>query len=125
MSIGIYIDKLFKLDQEIDKLTALKAAVEKKREALADQIMVKFKKQDLNGGIGKLGMLTVEKREFPSIENPEEFYKYVIKKKATDLLQKRIAVTAYRDRIEAGEKVPGVKTFTKTTLRVTKRKAKH
>lgn len=122
MSLGKFIDQLFKLDQEIAKVEATKAAVVKKRTTLEEQLLKKFKQNDLQGGVGQLGMLTVKKSNFPSIEDPEKFYAYVLKKKALDLLQRRVNITAFRDRLESGVQVPGIKVFTKIALRVTKRK---
>lgn len=50
----------------------------------------------------------ISPRTFVKLEEYEKFMEYVFRHKATDLLQRRVNQRAYLDRLEAGEKIPGV-----------------
>jgi hypothetical protein len=69
---------------------------------------------------GAKGTLSMKEAKVPAVDDWNELYKLIHKKKAFDLLQRRVSTTAWRDRLEAGEKVPGVSSFTKFSLRITK-----
>ena len=56
----------------------------------------------------------------PTITNWDEFYEYVTKTNSFDLLHKRLSSTAFKDRWEAGEIIPGSTTAEVWGLSVTK-----
>lgn len=118
--LGALIDEIKRYEDGLDELLAKvevsKKIIAKKKEAL----LKKFKKSDLNGARGKLGVASVVERDIPQIGDPQKFYAYIYKKKAFDLLQKRIATTAWVERSEAGERVPGVTVFRDVKLQVRK-----
>lgn len=63
--------------------------------------------------------LVISSSNVPNVDDWPKFYKFILKNKAFDLLQRRPAAGAWRDRIEGGEKIPGVSSFIKKTLRIT------
>lgn len=67
---------------------------------------------------GTKGTVSMTEAEVPTVKDWDKFNTYVLKNKALDLLQRRVSTTAWRDRLEAGQKVPGVEKFTKYSLRV-------
>jgi hypothetical protein len=71
---------------------------------------------------GNRGIVSLTEAEVPSVKDWNKFNKYVMKHKALDLLQRRVSVTAWRDRLEAGENIPGVDKFVKYSLRVAQSK---
>ena len=116
--LGSLIDEIKRYEDGLDELLAkvevTKKIIAKKKEAL----LKKFKKSDLNGARGKLGVATVVERDIPQIGDPKLFYGYIYKMKAFDLLQKRISNAAWVERSEAGERVPGVTVFRDVKLQV-------
>ena len=75
-----------------------------------------------HGARGRLATAFVSEQKHPKIVSYQKFWGYVVKHQAYDLLQKRVASTAYYDRRENGERVPGVKTFRQTKISVRKAK---
>lgn len=116
--LGAEIDALFKLRQKSDAAEAKAKAAKKVLTDAMDALLEKFDKNDLNGARGKLASVSVVKTENFNIVDQDTFGKYVLKNKALDLLQRRVSVTAVRERMEAGKKVPGLETFTKVSLRL-------
>lgn len=51
--------------------------------------------------------VTVAKKQVPSITDWDLFYEYVQQTKSFDLLHKRLSSTAFKDRAENGEQIPG------------------
>lgn len=103
--------KIAKLEQEVKTL-------KKKRESLELRLLAKLKKMKASQlKVGKI-LATVRESQFLSIANRPKFIKYVVLRKAYDLFQNRVSPTAVREREEHGEKVPGLKTFTKNWIQL-------
>jgi hypothetical protein len=64
---------------------------------------------------------TISETSFGGIDDFQAFEDYIIENNALYLLQRRISQAAYNDLKQAGETVPGLKDFTKTTLSLRKR----
>src|SRR5271156_3623268 len=104
---GDLIDALFTQDKVIDGIEAKLRDAKAKRDDIQAQLLKKFSVSKLNGARGRLGTAFVRSTDHPSIENRPKFLKYVISNKAYDLFQNRITPTAYFERVENGERVPG------------------
>jgi len=92
------------------------------RRKLESKALKAFDKDDIDGAKGKTGIAGIAKTSHPQIKDLRKFRKYLIKNKAWDLLQNRIASRAYFDRLEEGESVPGVEVFENIKVRVRARK---
>lgn len=64
--------------------------------------------------------VTMAKKVHPTINDWDLFYEYVTKTNSFDLLHKRLSSTAFKDRWEAGEIIPGSTTAEVWGLSVTK-----
>lgn len=104
-----------KVQLELKKLNAA-------RDSLELRLLAKLKKMNMESV--KSGKITAAKRasEFLRIADRPKFLKYVIKNQAYDLFQNRVSPVAVRERAEHGEKVPGLKTFTKHWIQLKKGK---
>lgn len=81
----------------------------KKREDAANADLLKM--MQANGTTetqGKLGPVRLETEAKPSITSWPELCAFIHKRKAFELLQKRLTVAAVRERYEVGEDIPGV-----------------
>lgn len=54
------------------------------------------------------GMYSIKRDTVPKVVNWDQLYDYIRKNDAFEMLQKRIGVTAWRERADIGEEVPGV-----------------
>ena len=120
-SMGACADLLFDLKQkrlDLDKLAAEAKAAET---ALVNHIIENMDKES-TGASGKHHAVRVVTKQKPQLDpdNIEEFYKYVAKNKAWDMLQRRLGEQAVMDRLEAGKKGPGIKMFNAVTVSLTK-----
>lgn len=121
-TLGAAID-LFAKVQAGRQLLTQKAEAEKEQENLLEEAIFKmFKKSELEGAKGKLGVAGIHKSDVPTTKTWPKVFAYIKKTGDFDLLQKRFSIEAVRERWAAGKKIPGVDVFTKVSLRISKRK---
>jgi len=66
--------------------------------------------------------VTMKATKHPAIDDWATFYEYVASTKQFELLHKRLSSTAFRERWEAGEAIPGTSTSEVWELSVVRRK---
>lgn len=124
MKLGQRIDQIYALDRKIDAKEASLSKLKKKRAALETKLLKGFAKEDIDGCKGARGTARIRRAEFPSIKDRRAFDKFVLKHKALDLFQNRVSSTAWKARLEEGQKVPGISVFERIGVTVTKRGSK-
>lgn len=77
-------------------------------------------KSKASGISGQIANVKIETKPIPQVEDWDKFYAYVHKHKAFDLFQRRIAEGAAKERMDEGEKIPGVEIFNAKKVSVTK-----
>lgn len=119
-SLGAVADRLYTLrerryalQREVDKL-------QKEEAALREHLIQHLPKSDMTGASGKIAHAQIDTKREPVVEDWEQFYAYIGKKKAFDLLQRRVSTTAVRERWDNKETVPGVGAINIPTLSLTK-----
>ena len=60
--------------------------------------------------------VSIKRSTVPTVEDWNALDAFILKHKSLDLLQRRISITAWRERVEAGKAVPGVKPFERVEL---------
>lgn len=120
-TIGACIDKLFSLRKERLEIERDADEVREKESELEKHILESFNKSDLEGARGKDAVAGIIQSTVPTVKDWDKLFKYVKKEDAFDLLQKRVSATAYRERMDAKEVVPGVESFIVTKLSLRKR----
>ena len=110
------------LAKEVIELRKLSAEVkEKERE-------VNRLKALMSADLDKIGSVTYKssKARFnvmsstvPDVKDWDKLFAYILQSESTDLVQKRIATIAWRERHDSGIIVPGVSPFEKNQLKVT------
>lgn len=103
-----------------EKKRALEEQV-KALEAQAEEVQQRLMETMVSQGLDKFtvagcGTVSVSKSVVADVQDWDEFYGFIHKKKYWHLLQKRVSDPAYRELLEANTKVPGVQPFTKTRL---------
>lgn len=124
LKLGQQIDNIRALDMEINRAKKVVKDLKSRRYKLENKLLRSFDKDDIDGCKGKMGVASLRKLRIPQINNLRRFHKYILKHKALDLLQNRVAKGAYMARLEEGEAVPGVGIFTKVSISVRKRGSK-
>lgn len=123
-TLGKQIDAMKILDDEIKSVEKGLKALKRRRAKLEARLLKDFDKEDLDGCKGKKGVARLRKAVFYSIKNRRQFDKYVLKHRALDLFQNRISAAAYKARLDEGEVVPGIASFERFGITITKRGAR-
>lgn len=119
MKIGTQIDKLYKIKESIDEASlALSKTNEaktlarhnKRYKELEAEIMSTFPRNELDGGIGKVAIASINTLTVGQVIDWNQVYKFIKRTNGFDLLNRAFNNKAYRERLDAGKQVPGVKT---------------
>ena len=120
----------------IDKLTEAYVRLRDKKKELDEQHKEKMKpiqfmmeklENTLQGRLIEAGARSIktehgtpylQERVSATVDDGEAFFQYVRETGAFDLLEKRVAKTAYEDRVKSGEQVPGVRRTVEVKLNV-------
>lgn len=108
------LDYQHKMDVVLEKMKAEEKAIE-------DHIINSFNKQEVDGSKGKLATAGIKRLTVAQVKDWGRFYAWIAKNRAWEMLQRRVNDKAYRDRLEAKQKVPGVEPFVVIKLSLTKR----
>jgi hypothetical protein len=123
-TLGKQIDSLYTLDAEIKAQNKVLKDLKSRRYKLETKLLKDFEKSDIDGCKGQRGVARTRKATFYNIKDRRKFEKYVLKHKALDLFQNRLSAEALKARRDEGEHVPGVGSFDRTSITVTKRGAR-
>lgn len=82
-------------------------------------VLAALAKHRLSAARGAGGGVTRVVTLVPSVEDWGKFIAYVVRERAVELLTRRVSSEAWRERVDAGRPVPGVKGYPKVTLRAT------
>jgi hypothetical protein len=124
-----------KLGPAIDlayKLREARLAYQRKTEAVLEKMRLEekeveahiinsFNKDVIEGSKGKLATASISRLTVAEVKNWGRFYDWIAKNKAWEMLQRRVNDKAYRERLDAKQKVPGVEPFVLIKLSLTKR----
>lgn len=121
-TIGDCVDMLYEMRQKrLDKMAEVDT-IGAREKLLREHVLETFKKADIEGAKGKLATCSIVPSTVAHIEDFEVFKKWLIKHPEDwDLIRKQINDKAFKDRIENGKKVPGLKRFDFNKLSVTRR----
>jgi hypothetical protein len=98
--------KLYAIRKDKEKALAEAKAAEQQS---ADALLHEFEDAKLEGARGKLAQLSITRHEFVEITDFVALTKYVKKNDAFDLFERRVKISALRERYDAKKEVPGVK----------------
>lgn len=118
--LGACVDLAYTLRAERLEIEKQADEVKAKETALKDHIIATFSKADIDGAKGKVASASISRSVKGNVKDWPGVYKYIEKNDAWDLMERRLNNKAYRDRLEAGEAIPGVESFDVVTLSLTK-----
>ena len=121
-TLGACVDLLYRLREERQAIQREAEKVEEKEKALREHVLNSFDKSAIEGARGKAATASISRQTVATVKDWDAFYAHILKSKSFDLLQKRVSDSAFRERLEAQETVPGVEPFIVVKLSVTKAK---
>ncbi len=119
-TLGATIDLLWSLREERKSAEVIVNEIKEKEAAVEAHLMNNFDKSGLDGAKGKYGLATLKRSTVADVTDWPAFYAYIQKNKAWELLQKRPAITAIRERWDANKVIPGLEPKEVVQLSVTK-----
>lgn len=122
VKLGKLADELYDLREKKGQLFAQIRALEEEETALEGKLLEQMDEHGLDQIRGESALISISKSVVPQVQDWEALHKYVLRHKAMHLLQRRLAVNAYREALDnnKGKSLPGVVDFEKTTLNVRK-----
>ena len=120
MNLGESIDRLYELREQKRDLNAAIADIDAQFEEIEANVLAKLQEIGVDSSKSKLASATISETVVPNVEDWDAFERYIIDTNQLFLLQRRTSIAAYRDLLQAGETIPGVSPFTKTSLSLRK-----
>lgn len=120
MNLGESIDRLYELrEQKRDLNTAIKD-IDAQFAEIESNVLAMLEEIGVDSSKSKLASATISESLVPDVEDWDAFENYIIDTRQLYLLQRRCAVVAFRDLLQAGEEIPGVRPFSKKSLSLRK-----
>jgi len=108
MNLSELINQLVEVKQQRADLALQDSDLSKQVAQLEADIMHAMSEAGTTKAASEAGhSVTMSKKTVPVITDWESFYEYVSQTKSFDLLHKRLSSTAFKDRLEQGEQIPG------------------
>lgn len=119
-TIGGCLKLLAETQRKLDALAAQTKPLAEREAAIREHMLGTFKKDQLRTATGAGLRTSISQTDHPQVKDWAAFWKFATRKGNDDLVNRAVNSAAWRARLEAGKKVPGVEIFTKTSLRVSK-----
>lgn len=122
MNAKALIEELFRLNAEIADFEAKEIKPRKKRvEELKDELLAHLQEEGVDTtAVRGVGSVAVQSAVVPQVEDWDQFYQYIRDNNAFFLLNRAPNAAAYREAVNIEGEIPGVKSFTRVTLRTLK-----
>lgn len=119
--IGAMADEIYAKKAEVAAAEAAVKALQDECRDLENALMARMESEGTQQVRGKSALITISESVRPQLNDPEAFYSFVVKRKAPYLLERRIALNAWKDMVDTlGGPVPGVGEFKSQKLSVRK-----
>lgn len=115
--IGTMIDNLDKIRERKRTLDEQVKDLESQYRELSEQILERLAEQGLPKASGRRATVSRSETLVGQLEDWEALTKYISRTKNYQLFERRISAAAFRELFEKKGEVPGIKPFTKVTLK--------
>lgn len=121
-NLGQLGDELYAKTAQIAEVNAKVKELEHEKKEIEDKLLSLMQEAGTDIVRGATATVSISENVRPQIEDIEELYRFVHRKKAFQLFERRIAATAYREMKESlgGKAIPGLSEFIQTRLNVRK-----
>jgi hypothetical protein len=124
----VLADELYRAEANYNKQRrAMEAKLEplkERRNALEEKLLAAMLADGQEALSTKLATIAIRRNTFAELFDDREFFEFVGKNKAWDLVRKQPVVSACRERWDDNVTIPGVRPGTKTELSITTRSKK-
>jgi len=110
-NLAVAVDLLYTTRQTRLEIQKQVEALQARETQLREHLINTLPKSDATGIAGKVARATIVTKTEPTVEDWDEFYKWLSRNRAWDCIQRRISAPAIRARWEAHKKVAGVGTI--------------
>ena len=117
-SLGSTIDRLLDLSQRLKRLGQVEKRIKEEMDELEGRVMSALDAQDSVLGSGLRGKATISSSEVPTLEDLDVLFEFMKQNDAPYLLERRVALTPWRELLQQGTLVPGTKSFTKRKVAI-------
>lgn len=118
--LGACADQLFELKELRGRIQKLADTIEEHEKAVKAYVIETLPKSKASGVSGTLANVAVTTKDVPAAKDWDKIYAYILKHKAFDLLQRRLAEGSVKERWENDETIPGIEHFAAVSVSVTK-----
>ena len=107
------IEMTRRMEDELAKIKQFEAE-------LQQSILAKLHANGITGSRGECAQVSITTKTTPRVDDWESLFHFIQSTGNFELVQKRIGVTAWRERFDSGEAVPGVSVNIEQVLHLTK-----
>lgn len=118
-TLGACADLWHDIREERLRLQKLVDAEEAKETTIREHFLRTLSDSE-GGAVGLRYKVTKDRGTKPVVKDWDAFWKYVLKNKATEFLQRRVSDGAIQERWDAGKQIPGVEPFQYVKFSLTK-----
>ena len=115
-SLGAQIDKMWDIREKKRGLEASIKDLDGQLTTIEAELMEDMEANGVDKMTGKHAGVSITSNTVAHVTDWDELWKFILKTKNTQLLQRRVSDPAYRELLEMGKKVPGAEAFTKKRL---------
>lgn len=115
-TLGKLIDLMLEIRTQRSELSKQDKALKEQFDALELSVIQKLRDQDTLQGRSSSATATISETVIATIEDWNAFESYIKENDALYLLGKSPSNAAYRELLQQGEEIPGLKPFTKTSI---------
>lgn len=115
-NIGSSIDKLYAVREKIREYESKIKELQETKSELEAQLLQCMDKEGVTKSTGKRASVSISENVKPSVEDWDEFYKFLHRNKAYYLLERRPSVSGCRELFEKRGKIPGVVPFVQRSV---------
>ena len=119
-TLGALIDNLYALSTERLEVEGKVEEMKSKERALREEIAKALTESGVNGATGQVANARKTSKTVATVKDWGLLWQYIKDHDAFDMVQRRCNDAAYRERLEAGEQVPGVEPFVVEDLSITR-----
>jgi len=116
LSLGAQIDKMWDIREKKRSLEASIKDLDGQLATIEAELMEDMEANGVDKMTGKHAGVSITSNTVAHVTDWDELWKFILKTKNTQLLQRRVSDPAYRELLEMGKKVPGAEAFAKKRL---------
>ena len=115
MNIGTEIDQLISMREEMRDLNRQAEEIKRKFDEKSEELRLHMEDQNMKKATGQLGTVSLSEVVVAHVQDWDKVYNYILRNKAFQLMQRRIADGAFRELVglRKGKNIPGIEPFTK------------